>query len=220
MWSQPFLKAWDSPKHLLGNTVTLQCISYHYHARVQQREVQVMDIWITGIILRHLCMGQTRLTCTLHLKQIPLSWCVTIPHSTWAARSTANDASQLLTQIPPCPHIHLQRYSEQLISECSSASPNLCRHLADREMDLLSNLWQIYTGGQQQISLTDRPQLQMLLLISMIQLTPLVRRWHTGVKNMQCTLLVVLFVFDICPSFSSSDRTAPLCHKWACWFIS
>lgn len=98
-YSQLLLKARDSLKHISGNTVTLQCISYHYHARVQQREVQVMDIWIAGVILWHLCMGQTRLTRTLQLKQTPLNQCLTVPDSTWAASSTANSPAQLLTQI-------------------------------------------------------------------------------------------------------------------------
>ena len=38
-------------------------------------------------------------------------------------------------------------------------------------------------------------------------------------KTTQYTLLVALFVFNICPPFFSSDRTAPLFNKWVCWFI-
>lgn len=105
---QLLLKARDSLKHISGNTVTLQCISYHYHARVQQREVQVMDIWIAGVILWHLCMGQTRLTRTLQLKHPtePMSHCprqhMGCKQHSKRCRTTAH--TDLLL---PCPHTQL-----------------------------------------------------------------------------------------------------------------
>ncbi len=32
--------------------------SYHYHARVEQGEVQVVDVRVTWVIFSHLCIGQ------------------------------------------------------------------------------------------------------------------------------------------------------------------
>lgn len=112
----------DSSKCLSGNTATLQCISYHYHARVQQCEVQVMDIWIAGIILWHFCMRQTRLTCTLQLKQMPVNQGAIFPHSSQSASSTVNNASQRPTLIQTafllCPHKNA--FSKSIPPSCSS----------------------------------------------------------------------------------------------------
>lgn len=116
---------------------TLQCISYHYHTRVQQCEVQIMDIWIAGIILWHLCVGQTGLTRTLQLKETPLNPCVTIPDNTGAASSTANHAPNCSPRSPPPTHTHPPS-AEGLL-------PKPMQAFSWQRRVLLPNLWQIYT---------------------------------------------------------------------------
>lgn len=151
-------------------------MSYHYHPRVQQREVQIMDVWIARIILGHLCVGQTGLTCTLQLKQTPLNPCVTIPDNTEAASSTANHAPSLLPKSPPTP-THSPS-AEVLLTKPVQA-------FSWQRMNLLPNLWQIYTrhwraaanqpcGSQASDTLTDLSDTADIALL---------RPQHTAVKH-------------------------------------
>lgn len=96
----------------------------------------------------------------------------------------------------PCPHIWLlQRYSSQLISECSSASPNLYRRLAERATDLLSKLSQIYTqhwrAATNQSCGRWASNTNAHTDLSDTADTLLVRPWHTAVKthSIHCWLL-------------------------------
>ena len=43
--------------------------SYHYHAGVEQGEVQVMDIRVTWVIFSHLCIGQPGLSGALNISK-------------------------------------------------------------------------------------------------------------------------------------------------------
>ena len=53
--------------------------AYHYHAGVEQGQVQVMDVGVAGVVLRHLCVRQPGLGGTLGsegTEQEGLEWLV------------------------------------------------------------------------------------------------------------------------------------------------
>ena len=72
--------------------------AYHYHAGVEQGQVQFMDVRVAGVVLRHLRVGQPGLGGTLGsegTQQDRLEWLV----------------SCTLRQQQPSGHVHTSMYS-------------------------------------------------------------------------------------------------------------